>query len=104
MKDLKSTKVLVQAILEENPQTRNSDSYLYLWVIITIANKHEIELSKIAVMDFLLELPTSVFPPFESVRRARQKVQRECPWLAACDKINELRAENEEAYREFARG
>lgn len=103
MKDLKSTKALVQSILEKNPQTRNSDSYLYLWVIITIANEYGIELSKITVMNFLLELPTSVFPPFESVRRSRQKVQKECPWLSACEEVNVLREENEEAYREFAR-
>lgn len=41
---------------------------------------------------------------FESVRRTRQKVQAECPWLAACPKVGEYRAENEQAYREFARG
>jgi hypothetical protein len=103
MKDLKSTKALVQYILENNPKSRNSDSYLYLLVLEILANEHKIDLSKITISQFLSNLSESVFPPFESVRRSRQKVQKECPWLSACEEVNVLREENEEAFREFAR-
>lgn len=103
MKDLKSTKALVKSILEKNVKTRNSDSYLYLAVITTIAKEYHCDLSKISVEDFLMNLSGSAFPPFESVRRTRQKIQRECPHLSACAAVSELRAENEEVYREFAR-
>lgn len=103
MKDLESTKALVRTILETNQQARNSDSYLYLQVIRTVAKTYNLDLSKITITDFLLDLPGSDFPPFESVRRTRQKIQRECPRLAACEDITEFRAENEVTYREFAR-
>lgn len=103
MKDLNSTKALVQSILEKNPQTRNSDSYLYLCVLNVIAEKRNLDLSKLSVPQFLLNLRISPFPPFESVRRTRQKLQREFPHLSACEVVSEYRAENEAVFREFAR-
>lgn len=103
MKDLKTTKALVRSILEEDKQARNSDSYLYLQVLNTVADKEHINLNEIHVIDFLLNLSKSPFPPFESVRRTRQKLQEEFPHLAPCKAVEELRAENEEAFLEFAR-
>lgn len=104
MKDLKSTKALVQIILEQDEKARNSDSYLYFRIINTIASNNCIDLTKIPVTEFLLNMNLFPFPPFESVRRTRQKVQAECPWLAACKRVEEARIENEQTYREFARG
>ncbi len=103
MQDLKTTKALVTDILEQDEKARNSDSHLYFRVINTIADKHNIDLAKIPVIDFLLNLNHSPFPPFESVRRSRQKIQEKCPWLAACAEVEEFRAENEHEFREFAR-
>lgn len=104
MMNLQNTKALVQSILEQEQRARNSDYFLYFVVIKTVAERHSIDLKQIPVTDFLLNMErSSIFPPFESVRRSRQKVQAECPWLAAADKVNEFRAENEEVYREFAR-
>ena len=104
MQDLKTTKALVTVILEQDEKARNSDSHLYFRVINAIAAKHNIDLTHIPVVDFLLNLNKSVFPPFESVRRARQKIQNTCPWLAASAEVEQIRAENEHEYREFARG
>lgn len=105
MKNLKTTKALVQAILERDQRARNSDYFLYFLVIKTIAEKNHINLKQITVTDFLLNMErSSVFPPFESVRRSRQKVQAEFPHLAACKTVEEFRAENEEAFREFSIG
>lgn len=104
MKDLKSTKALVQAILERDQRARNSDYFLYFLVIKTIAEKHQINLKQIPVTDFLLNMEHSVFPPFESVRRSRQKVQAEFPHLAASAEVYGFRAENEEVFRDFAIG
>lgn len=103
MKDLNSTRALVKTILEEDTQARNSDSYLYLRVLDIIAKRNNVNLQDISVIEFLSTLSVSVFPPFESVRRSRQKVQERYPHLGACKKVSEYRAENEEAYREFAR-
>ena len=103
MKDLKSTKHLVSLILNQDEKARNSDSYLYFRVINTIADKNNIDLTKIPVTSFLLNMNQFPFPPFESVRRTRQKVQEECPHLSASPKIEGFRAENEQIFREFAR-
>lgn len=103
MKDLKTTKALVLTILEEDTQARNSDSYLYLRVLNTVAEKEHINLNEIHVIDFLLNLHKSPFPPFESVRRTRQKIQEKYPHLAPCKVVEEYRAENEEAVLEFVR-
>ena len=103
MRGLIKIKALVKAILEADTMARNSDSYLYLRVIDTVAKTNNVNLQNISVIDFLNMLPVSVFPQFESVRRSRQKVQAEFPYLGACEKVSEYRAENEEEYRDFAR-
>ena len=97
---LQSTKALVKTILEQDERARNSDSYLYFRILERIDKA----VLTLPVSEFLLSMGTKEIPPFESVRRTRQMIQSECPWLAACDKVKEFRADNEEAYRDFARG
>ena len=103
MKGLKNIKALVKAILQADPMARNSDSYLYFRVLQTIARERNIDLDKVTVLAFLCNMNNYPFPPFESVRRSRQKVQAEFPYLGACEKVSEYRAENEEEFRDFAR-
>lgn len=100
MKDLKTTKALVKSILENKKDTRNSDTLLYL----EIAKMKNPQVLNQTFGGVLLWLEKYNLPPFESVRRARQKVQAECPWLAACEKVQDFRAENEATVRDFARG
>lgn len=103
-KELKTTKGLVKAILTDIPQTRNSDSLLYLKVLQRIAGENDINLEKISVPAFLVKLSDSPFPCFESVRRSRQQLQRELPELSADETVQEFRGQNEVEFREFARG
>ena len=104
MNDLKTTTKLVKAILEEDKQARNSDSFLYLKVIETIADQKGIDLFGISIPVFLMSMRENGFPPFESVRRTRQKIQEHHPELGACDKVSELRMINEAEFRSYARG
>lgn len=105
MQDLKTIKALVHSILESDTRARNSDYYLYFAVLKAIADKHSIDLKSIAITDFLLNREyAKLFPPFESVRRTRQKAQEKHPDLAACVEVEAGREINETAYREFARG
>lgn len=104
MNQLKTTRALVKRIMENDPQTRNSDSYLYLKVIEHIAAEKNISLANISVVKYLLHMKDLGFPPFESVRRSRQKIQEHHPELAACSKVEEKRMENEKEYRAFAVG
>ena len=103
MTDLKTTKALVKSILEHDTQCRNSDSLLYLKVLSIVAKRKGIDLEAVSVPFFLLNLQGTEFPPFESVRRSRQKIQEKCPDLAACETVKEYRAEQETMYLEFAR-
>ena len=100
--DLTNTTALVKSILEQDVQCRNSDGFLYLKVLSVVANQKGITLDSMTVPYFLLNLHGTAFPPFESVRRTRQKLQEKNPHLAACEKVQEFRAENEQAYKAYA--
>lgn len=106
MNELKTTTKLVKAILEQDEQSRNSDSRLYLKVLEVIAEQHGYNMKRMSVYHFL-ECRASdypFFPGFETVRRTRQKIQATYPELAACDKVAGMRMVNETAFREYARG
>lgn len=96
------TTKLVEHILRSEPQTRNSDSLLYLRVLQHHAAEKNMQLHNIPVPMFLLNMGDWGFPPFESVRRTRQKTQAKYPELAASDKVTGFRAENETVYRAYA--
>ena len=104
MNDLKNTTALVKSILEQDKQCRNSDSFLYLKVLSAVAKQKEIDLEKMTVPYFLINLHGAGLPPFESVRRARQKIQATFPELAACERVEGFRAENETQFRAYAVG
>lgn len=101
---LNTTKALVRSILEKNVQARNSDSYLYLKVIQHYDKEYCTDIGNMPIVDFLNGGCDIPIPPFESVRRSRQKVQAEFPHLAAFGDIELFRSENEQAYRDFAIG
>lgn len=102
--ELKTTKALVKAILEQYPKARNSDSFLYLKVLGVLADKEGMDMGRIPVTTFLLNMSAWNFPPFESVRRARQKLQRQFPELSASKEVQECRDENEFVFNAFASG
>lgn len=103
-KQLISITNLVKTILETNPQTRNSDSLLYLKVLEHVAIPKNINLHNLTVTDFLTSVNRLGLPCFETVRRARQKIQNQYPELKGCKAVQEARAENEQIYRKYAKG
>lgn len=100
MSKLNTTKALVKSILTSKEDTRNSDMLLYL----EVAKQINPQVLNNTFGSVLLWLDKYSLPPFESVRRARQKLQAKYPELAACETVQEYRAENEAEYRDFARG
>lgn len=104
MLDLKNTTALVKSILEQDEQCRNSDSFLYLKVLSAVAKQKGIDLEKMTVPFFLMNLHGAGLPPFESVRRSRQKIQQHHPELAANETVEGFRAENEREFRAYAMG
>ena len=104
MLDLKNTTALVKSILEQDEQCRNSDSFLYLKVLSAVAKQKGIDLEKMTVPFFLMNLHGAGLPPFESVRRSRQKLQQHHPELSANEVVEGFRVENEAEFLAYARG
>ncbi len=104
MNDLKTVSGLVKHILEQDKKARNSDSILYLKVLEHQSHEKGINLRLLSVPVFLQEMEQHGFSGFETVRRARQKVQAAFPELTACGRVEGFRMENEKTFREFARG
>ena len=95
---------LVKNILEDEPQTRNSDNLLYLRILGVFAEYKGINLKNISVPYFLENSQKIGFPNFETVRRTRQKVQAKNEHLKGVKAVRSKRKKNEAIYKEFARG
>ena len=103
-KELQNTSQLVTLILEQDERARNSDNYLYFRVLGVLGMKFGVDVYKMSVSDFLLNRVGYEFPGFETVRRTRQKLQRQFPELAGSEAVGKMRTDREKAFREFARG
>ena len=103
MNELQNTTQLVKAILEEDKQARNSDSFLYLKVLEHISEKEGFAINHMTVPYFLENMKEYGFPGFETVRRTRQKVQQHHPELAASKKVAGMRMIQETEFRQYAR-
>jgi hypothetical protein len=103
MIDFKTTTELVKYILTTDPKTRNSDSFLYLKVLTEIGRQRGIDIEKMSIPYFLLNLHGTAVPCFETVRRTRQKLQQHYPYLASSEPVKGFRTANEAEYRAFAR-
>ncbi len=106
MTELLKTTVLVKEILTDIPDTRNSDSYLYLKVLERVAkiSGEKVDLRSMSVPYFLCNIKKLNFPQFETVRRTRQKMQADFPELKGKAEIEAARSEREKVFREYARG
>ena len=99
VKKLYKVEALVKEFLIDEPETRNNDTLLQKKVYERI-NPDVLDMSFGMVMDNRKDLG---LPPFESIRRARAKLQREYDNLRADEEVEEARAEQEESYRAFVR-
>lgn len=103
MNDLNTTSKIVKHILNTDPHTRNSDSFLYLKVLEYIADQKGLLFPAMTVQYFLTNLSDLPFPAFETVRRTRQKLQADYPELSANTAVKAMRAEKEKEYLNYAR-
>lgn len=103
MNELRTTASLVKHILEEDQQARNSDSFLYFRVLEYHGKQKDVDIHSMSIPAFLLNMSVWGFPPFETVRRARQAVQAQRPDLAPNAQVASWRGQKQEEYRDFAR-
>lgn len=86
-------------VLKNNTDSRNDDGLLVSKVMETINPS-----IKGLKFNFVLENRKALgLPSFESVTRARRKLQEKYPKYKATKKIQDARADQEELFREFAR-
>lgn len=104
MKRIKDVTELVIASLKAHPQARNSDNYLYYIICKDKLEKQGLNIERLSFANALLQREAYDLPPFESVRRARQKAQVKYPELAALPEVEDARLQLETEYREYARG
>lgn len=97
MKNIKKTNELVQRILLDYPDSRGSDDTLYKYVVEAINP----DAASMPFCQVFLNRSEYGLPPYESVRRSRQKIQETYPMLRASKEVEEARAENEQEVRDF---
>lgn len=95
---------LVKEILTDIPDTRNSDSYLYLKVLERVAEKSEtpLDLKKISVPYFLCNVKKLNCPYFETVSRTRRKIQEHHPELQGKPEVETVRNTKEKVFKGYA--
>lgn len=103
MKRIKDVTELVIASLKAHPQARNSDNYLYYIICKDRLEKQGLNIERLSFANALLQREAYDLPPFESVRRARQKAQVKYPELAALPEVECARYELQKDYLEYAR-
>lgn len=99
---LKGTTDTVRMILESIPKARDDDNFLYYMVLSVYGEKNGIDIDSMSMPRFLLNMRKYGFPPFESVRRSRQKIQHDHPELAGTKTVQGMRKLEEETYRSYA--
>ncbi|MGD6877859.1 hypothetical protein [Bacillus infantis] len=102
--DLKTTTDVVKYILENYPDTRNSDNTLYIMVLRHEGAKHGIDFNKMSVFSFFMKIKELDVPSIETVGRCRRKIVESHPELAGDGNVEAGRMLNEETFRKYARG
>lgn len=103
MKSIRGTANLVWEVLLRSHAARNSDNVLYSLVCAEKLKEKGLTIDEISLKDGLLAQKEYNLPNFETVRRARQKLQAQFPELTGSKNVKEAREKREKAFREFAR-
>ena len=95
MNDLKKINDIVNTILLNDEQARNSDAYLFTQVVQYVS-------PFLYSMPFCAAMTDPNMPSYESVSRARRKLQEKNPELQATVAVKEKREENIDEYLKYA--
>ena len=98
MRELQKLTDIVKEILQEDESTRSSDKYLY-YAVCKRLNDTALD-DKLG--DFLLTFSDYNLPQFESVGRARRKIQAQFPELRPKEDIQRGRYERSIDFQKFA--
>ncbi len=93
---MNTLEAIVTKVLIKNSESRNNDFIL----IAEVLHETNPEVGDMAFNDVMLHNKELNIPNFESITRARRRIQEENPWLQAIDSVQEGRAESESAFHE----
>lgn len=97
--NLKKIQDIVEYQLSKSEEARDSDDVLYIAVLDYMRpNLSSQSLNYVFTHKNELNIPS-----YESVGRARRKLQAEKPWLKPSEEVRKYRADNEQKYLEYAR-
>lgn len=97
---IKDVSKMVKQILEDVPVARSDDDHLYALVCEKICPS----VSGLSFGTVILKRKQMGLPAFESVRRARQKLQASYPELAGTSDTEAMREVLEDEYKAYATG
>lgn len=89
----------VRGILIDFPEARGNDFVLYARYI----QRYNAELQGVGLLHALLEASQLHMPNYESITRARRKIQQTTPELCPPERKRKARADEEVVYRMYAR-
>ena len=96
---MRDIEVKVEHVLYAYPETRDNDAVLYECIC---SQYYGLNTDTISLHDYLIQRNELGYPKWESVTRARRKVQEANPDLRAA--TYEARHAKQEQYRAYARG
>lgn len=104
MESIKGVAREVMAVLDLYPKTRDSDDLLYYHVCKDRLLRKGIVLDQLSFKTVILGRKEYGIPPYETVRRTRQKIQSEYPELRSAADVEAMRMVREEEFKTYARG
>ena len=103
MKKIIETTKIVRELLENIPATRDDDNLLWWKTLEITGNFYEIPVGKLTVEYVLTRIYEMRLPTFETVSRARRKLQEKYPHLKGSEGARKRRREKELLFEEYAR-
>lgn len=98
-KELQTITAIVKDILVNDPQSRNSDEYLYYKVCQRVGGRFV----TLPFWQVVVNRKKYGLPSYETVGRARRKLQETHPELAGNSNVEAQRMINEEVFKDYAR-
>lgn len=103
MNEIRRTAKLVEATLLVLPHTRDSDDVLYHEICKNVLESQGKSINECTLTQALMCRKTLGLPKYETVRRARQKLQAKHPELASSERVAVKRDVREKMFRDYAR-
>lgn len=100
--EIKTIQDLVEEILIDCRAARNSDNILEFKVYQTLLEKQGKDITQISAAMLFLNMKNYGLPGPETIRRTRQKLQADNPYLRGDADITAKRTKNEKVYKDYA--